>query len=326
MGTIAVVAHSGKSLGGGLNELREELAVAGVANPLWFEVPKSKMAPKRVREALDNGAEIIFVWGGDGMVQRCVDAMAGSDAALAIVPAGTANLFASNLEIPKDVRAAVAVGLDGHRRRLDVGEINGERFVVMAGAGLDALMIRDADGTLKNRLGRAAYILTGAKNISRSARADSRAHRRREVVQRQGELRARRECRRGVRKGLRVPRRPARRRPARHRDRHRQGRCGNGREHWPAPPRAMRSASPFVETARGRKFDVRFADAAPLRARRRRSQEDEALADQGPSRSADGVRAGGDRREHRNGCSRDVGAHRRRRPPHAARLRAVAAS
>jgi len=166
VGTIAVIAHSGKTLGGGLNELRDELAVAGVAHPLWFEVPKSKMAPKRVREALDDGAEIVFVWGGDGMVQRCVDALAGADAALAIIPAGTANLFASNLDIPKDVRAAVAVGLQGHRRRLDVGQINGERFVVMAGAGLDALMIRDADGPLKKRLGRAAYILTGAKNIS----------------------------------------------------------------------------------------------------------------------------------------------------------------
>ena len=106
-----MVAHSGKTLGGGLNELRDELAVAGVVDPLWFEVPKSKMAPKHVREALDGGAEIVFVWGGDGMVQRCVDAMAGSDAALAIVPAGTANLFASNLGIPKDVRAAVDVGL-----------------------------------------------------------------------------------------------------------------------------------------------------------------------------------------------------------------------
>jgi YegS/Rv2252/BmrU family lipid kinase len=142
------------------------LARGGVANPLWFEVPKSKMAPKRVREALDGGAEIIFVWGGDGMVQRCVDAMAGSDAPLAIVPAGTANLFATNLEIPKEVRGAVAVGLEGHRRRVDVGQINGERFVVMAGAGLDALMIRDADGSLKDRLGRGAYILTGVKNIS----------------------------------------------------------------------------------------------------------------------------------------------------------------
>jgi YegS/Rv2252/BmrU family lipid kinase len=163
--TVAVVAHSGKTLEGGLGELRDELAAAGIADPLWFEVPKSKVAPKRVREALEAGCELIFVWGGDGMVQRCVDALVGSNATLAIVPAGTANLFASNLEIPKDIRGAVALGVNGPRRTLDVGRINGEHFVVMAGAGLDALMIRDADGTLKNRLGRVAYVFTGAKNL-----------------------------------------------------------------------------------------------------------------------------------------------------------------
>jgi diacylglycerol kinase (ATP) len=163
---VAVVAHSGKSLGGGLPELREVLATAGIEAPIWFEVPKSKLAPKQMRKALELGAELVFVWGGDGMVQRCVDAMAGSDAALAVVPAGTANLFASNLEIPNDIGDAVAVGLAGERHRFDVGKVNGERFAVMAGAGLDALMIRDADGALKDRLGRAAYILTGAKNAA----------------------------------------------------------------------------------------------------------------------------------------------------------------
>ena len=166
VGTIAVVAHSGKTLGGGLDELRHELGVHGVSDPLWFEVPKSKFAPRRVAEALDAGADVVFAWGGDGMVQRCIDALAGSNADLAIVPAGTANLFASNLDIPKDIAAAVSIGLHGARRALDLGKINGEHFAVMAGAGLDALMIRDADGALKNRLGRAAYILTGAKNIS----------------------------------------------------------------------------------------------------------------------------------------------------------------
>lgn len=175
VGTVAVVAHSGKTLQGGLGALREELAGAGVADPLWFEVPKSKLAPKRVGRALDAGAELVFVWGGDGMVQRCVDAIAGSgsDATLAIVPAGTANLFASNLGIPKDIRASVALGLHGPRRKLDVGRVNGEHFAVMAGAGLDALMIRDADGTLKNRLGRVAYVITGAKN-ARAPRVETR--------------------------------------------------------------------------------------------------------------------------------------------------------
>jgi diacylglycerol kinase family enzyme len=163
---VAVIAHSGKTLGGGLGQLREELATAGVADPQWFEVPKSKMAPKRVRAALDEGADLLFVWGGDGMVQRCVDAAAGSAAAIAIIPAGTANLFASNLAIPKDIAAAVAIGLHGDRRQFDLGKINGEHFAVMAGAGLDALMIRDADGALKDRLGRAAYFVTGARGAA----------------------------------------------------------------------------------------------------------------------------------------------------------------
>jgi YegS/Rv2252/BmrU family lipid kinase len=165
-GRVAVIAHSGKTVGGGLGELREELAAAGIDEPAWYEVPKSKLAPKRVRAALEDGAELLFVWGGDGMVQRCADAAAGSPAALAIVPAGTANLFASNLGIPKDVPAAVAIGLTGSRRRLDLGRINGEHFAVMAGAGMDALMIRDADGPLKDRLGRAAYFVTGARSTA----------------------------------------------------------------------------------------------------------------------------------------------------------------
>jgi diacylglycerol kinase (ATP) len=165
---VAVVAHAGKSVGGGLAELRQELEKHGVERPLWFEVPKSKKAPKRVREALDEGAELIFAWGGDGTVQRCLDVMAGTGATLAVVPAGTANLFASNLDIPQNIAEAVRIGLHGMRREIDVGRIEGERFGVMAGAGLDARMIRDADGTLKDRLGRLAYVWTGVKNARAS--------------------------------------------------------------------------------------------------------------------------------------------------------------
>ena len=166
IGTVAVIAHSGKTLGGGLRELRDELLSAGIADPLWFEVPKSKQAPKCVRRALESGADLLLVWGGDGMVQRCADAAAGSGAAIAVIPAGTANLFASNLGIPKDLRGAVEIALHGRRRRFDLGRVNGEHFAVMAGAGMDALMIRDADGALKRKLGRAAYVVTGAKSIA----------------------------------------------------------------------------------------------------------------------------------------------------------------
>jgi diacylglycerol kinase (ATP) len=162
---VAVIAHAGKTFGGGLPELRRELERQGVEDPFWREVPKSKAAPKEVKRALDDGVELIFVWGGDGIVQRCIDVAAGTDAALAIVPAGTANLFATNLEIPQDIERAVAIGLRGDRRKLDVGRFNGERFGVMAGAGFDASMIRQADGSLKDRFGRVAYVWAGSKSM-----------------------------------------------------------------------------------------------------------------------------------------------------------------
>jgi diacylglycerol kinase (ATP) len=166
--SVAVVAHARKQLGGGLGELRELLARAGVSDPLWFEVRKSKQAPKKVRRALDEGADLVFVWGGDGTVQRSIDAVAGKDATIAILPAGTANLLATNLGIPKDLAAAVHIGLHGERKKLDVGVINDEHFAVMAGAGFDALMIRDADRGLKDRAGRLAYVFTGAKHLRTS--------------------------------------------------------------------------------------------------------------------------------------------------------------
>jgi len=173
---VAVIAHSGKTLGGGLPELRRVLEAEGVEEPFWCEIPKSRKAPAQVRRALAEGVELVFAWGGDGMVQRCVDVLAGSTVSLAIIPAGTANLFATNLGIPKDIEEAVAVGLHGDRRKVDVGHFNGERFAVMAGAGFDAAMIRDAgDGGLKERLGRIAYVWTGSENLrSKPFRAEIR--------------------------------------------------------------------------------------------------------------------------------------------------------
>ncbi len=162
---LAVVAHAGKTMGGGLPELRRILAAAGVDDPFWCEVPKSRKAPPQVKRALDEGAELVIVWGGDGMVQRCVDVLSGSEVPLAVVPAGTANLFATNLGIPKEIEGAVDVALHGDLRRLDVGRFNGERFAVMAGAGFDAAMISGAGGGLKDRFGRVAYVWTGSKAL-----------------------------------------------------------------------------------------------------------------------------------------------------------------
>lgn len=165
MADVAVVAHSRKSLGGGLPELRQILAREGVTDPLWHEVNKSRRAPRYARQAAAKGVDVLFVWGGDGTVQRCIDAVAGTGTAVAILPAGTANLLAANLNVPHDLAEAVRVGLHGDRRRIDTGSVNGERFTVMAGAGFDARMIADADRGAKDRLGRVAYVVTGIRNL-----------------------------------------------------------------------------------------------------------------------------------------------------------------
>jgi diacylglycerol kinase family enzyme len=97
------------------------------------------------------------------MVQRCIDVLAGSEIAVAILPAGTGNLLATSLGIPKDVPKAVEIGLHGTRRHLDVGVMNGERFAAMAGTGFDAIMIADTDSDAKERLGRLAYLRSSVK-------------------------------------------------------------------------------------------------------------------------------------------------------------------
>ena len=164
MTSVGVIAHAGKRLGGGLPELRRALSRYGIDDPPWREVPKSKHVPAQVENLADQGVDLLFVWGGDGTVQKAIDALVGRPVTLAVLPAGTANLFARNLGLPDDLRACVRIGLHGPRREIDVGKINGEHFGVMAGAGLDALMIRDSDG-LKDSVGRLAYVWTGVKNV-----------------------------------------------------------------------------------------------------------------------------------------------------------------
>src|SRR5262245_20921992 len=162
MKRVAVIAHSKKSIGGGLPELRRCLEQREI-DPAWYEVSSSAKAGKRAHSAVKDGVDLVLVWGGDGSVQRCIDALAGTGVTLAIVPAGTANLFATNMGIPSDIEAALDIAFQGRRATLDAGVVNGEHFAVMAGTGFDARMIAMVDGKAKRRFGRAAYIWTGLK-------------------------------------------------------------------------------------------------------------------------------------------------------------------
>ena len=166
--TIGVIVNQGKQLGGGLEELRAALADLGHADPPWYEVEKSKQAPKKIRKLVEkDGVDRVLVWGGDGTVRRAINTIVGDglDASIAILPAGTANLLANNLHIPIDLRSAVDVAVHGEPRPIDVGDMNGTFFAVMAGAGFDALMIRDAEeAALKERFGRVGYVVAGVRN------------------------------------------------------------------------------------------------------------------------------------------------------------------
>lgn len=169
---ITVVAHAKKSLGGGLKELRTELRRRGQPEVAWHVVMKSKQVPGAVRAAIATEPDLLLLWGGDGTVQRALDTVARKtmpDVPIAVLPAGTSNLFASNFDIPHDLSGALGVALGGVPRRIDVGSFNGERFGVMAGVGFDALMIEDASRRMKDRLGRAAYVYTGLKNLKHAA-------------------------------------------------------------------------------------------------------------------------------------------------------------
>ncbi|HEY3485907.1 MAG TPA: diacylglycerol kinase family protein [Ilumatobacteraceae bacterium] len=130
----------------------------------WLETTEDDPGTGQARSAVERGATTVVACGGDGTVRACLEALADTDTALGVVPLGTGNLLASNLELPTG-DAAPSAAVSGPVRRLDVGTVNGETFAVMAGSGFDALMIRDANPATKRRIGSAAYVFSALRNL-----------------------------------------------------------------------------------------------------------------------------------------------------------------
>jgi len=141
------------------------LAGHGWAEPLWLPTTPDDPGGGQVDQALRAGVALVLACGGDGTVTACGGAMAGRGVPMAIVPSGTGNLLARNLGIPLDQQAALDVAATGSDRRLDVGTVNGHRFLVMAGAGFDAKMLGGATEAQKRRLGWAAYALAALRYL-----------------------------------------------------------------------------------------------------------------------------------------------------------------
>jgi diacylglycerol kinase (ATP) len=123
-------------------------------------------AAAQVRMAIREGFDTIIACGGDGTVHDVLQGLAGRDAALGIIPLGTANAMAHDLRVPMNVKAAARALLDAVPKRIAVGQIQyrdfnsipGSRFFsVAAGAGLDAHLFYKLNRLMKDRMGMMAY-------------------------------------------------------------------------------------------------------------------------------------------------------------------------
>lgn len=119
-------------------------------------------AQRLAREAVEQHIDVVIAVGGDGTINEIIQALAGSETALGVLPGGTANVWAREVGIPLDVSGAREVLVHGQRRRIDLGRANERYFLLMAGIGLDGEVTHAVEKKSLKRLGAFAYLLMGA--------------------------------------------------------------------------------------------------------------------------------------------------------------------
>jgi diacylglycerol kinase (ATP) len=129
------------------------------------------------RCAVDRGADLILVAGGDGTINEAVNGMANSDVPLGILPAGTANVLANELGIGNTMERAAATLADTVQERVALGVISSQNdsqnnalrryFLLMAGAGLDADIVYNLNQRMKEAFGKVAYWIGGFSKVGR---------------------------------------------------------------------------------------------------------------------------------------------------------------
>lgn len=165
----------------------EAAMIHGLEPPLWYETTREDPGLGQARQAVLAGASVVVAAGGDGTVRAVADALSGGQVPMGLLPMGTGNLLARNLDLPLgDTTALIDVALTGHSHAIDVGYLRAEGadgrpaeddsaglrhssedhcFLVMAGLGFDAAMVAGADHELKRRVGWFAYFLAGARHL-----------------------------------------------------------------------------------------------------------------------------------------------------------------
>ena len=124
-------------------------------------------ARRLAADAAKAGARIVVACGGDGTVSEVANGLAGSSTTLGVMPLGTMNVFAKELDLPSDLDAAWRVIETGKTREIDLPTANGAHFIQLAGVGLDAQVVKETSWASKKRLGPLSYILSAAQIASR---------------------------------------------------------------------------------------------------------------------------------------------------------------
>ena len=125
------------------------------------------------RSAVERRYDIVVAAGGDGTINEVVNGIVGSDTALATLPMGTVNVWARELGLPFQTKAAAEALLSWKPRPIDVGKAGEHHFLLMAGVGFDAAITADVRQRTNVVLGRSPMSSAGLSGYCASA---ARAH------------------------------------------------------------------------------------------------------------------------------------------------------
>ena len=150
----------------------ESLQRNGWSNTLWLDTSVEDPGGAMTRQAVAAQVDLVIGAGGDGTIRYVADGLAHTGIPLGLVPAGTGNLLARNLDLPLEEVDAIEVALGGQVRPIDLVKITvddrpAEHFAVMAGIGMDAMIMDETDEGLKDKVGSAAYFVAAAKALGR---------------------------------------------------------------------------------------------------------------------------------------------------------------